>query len=322
MGIYIFGLVQDLLYAFAVQPKVQCSTRHQFPGRFAVTIALSVKINDGVVLATDSASTVIGLNAQGGGQGVVNVYNNANKAFNLLKGSPIGAVTWGAGAIGNASTSSLVKDFRNILKNGNAVHPDWKLDRANYTIEQVAVRLRQFIYEENYVGAFAALAPDKKPPLGFIVAGYSSNAPLADEYGIVIDQGNCGPPYPLRKSEDSGIFWAGMGEPLNRLILGYGTALPQVLQQNLGVPPNQVPAAIEVVKQALSVPLAISAMPLQDAIDLAEFLVDLTAKYSRFAPGAPVVGGPIEIAAISKHENFKWVKRKYYFDQALTPEET
>jgi hypothetical protein len=283
-----------------------------------LTIAISVKINDGVVLATDSASTVIGSTEQGIG-GVINVYNNANKAFNLLKGSPIGAVTWGAGAIGNASVSSLVKDFRNLLKHGIDA---WKLNKATYTIEQVAIKLRKFIYEDNYVNAFAALPPDKKPPLGFIVAGYSANAPLADEYGIVIEQGNCGPPYPLRKSDESGIFWAGMGEPLNRLVLGFGTALPQVLQQNLGVPPNQIPAAMKVLQQSLGVPLAISGMPLQDAIDLAEFLADVAAKFSRFAPGAPIVGGPIEVAAISKHEGFKWVKRKFYFDRNLTPEET
>jgi hypothetical protein len=284
-----------------------------------LTIAISVKINDGVVLATDSASTVTGMIPGGVPGGVINVYNNANKAFNLHKGSPIGAVTWGAGAIGNASLSSLVKDFRELLKGGNE---DWKLDKANYTIEQVAIRLRKFIYEDNYVNAFAALTPDKKPPLGFIVAGYSANASLADEYVIAIEQGNCGPPRAIRRSDESGMFWAGMGEPLNRLILGFGTALPQVLQQNLGVPLNQIPAAMQVLQQSLSVPLAISGMPLQDAIDLAELLADVAAKYSRFAPGAPVVGGPIEIAAISKHEGFKWVKRKFYFDPNLTPVET
>jgi hypothetical protein len=284
-----------------------------------VTIAISVKINDGVVLATDSASTVIGVMPGGPtAPAVINVYNNANKAFNLLKGSPIGAVTWGAGGIGNASTSSLVKDFRNLLKDGPI---GYRLDTDNYTILEVATKLRRFIYEENYVNGFAALPPQQKPALGFVIAGYSANSPLADEYSIVIEQGNCGPPVQLRQTNETGIFWAGMGEPLSRLILGFGTGLPQVLQQNLGVPGNEVQAAMRVIQGALQVPFAIAAMPLQDAIDLAEFLADVAAKFSRFAPGAPSVGGPIEIAAISKHEGFKWVKRKFYFDRNLTPEE-
>lgn len=285
-----------------------------------MTIALSVKINDGVVLATDSASTVMAMTPQG--PSVANVYDNANKAFNLLKGCPIGAVTWGAGGIGNASISSLVKDFRNLLKEGPEGPDGYRLDQGQYTIEEVAIKLRRFIYEQHYVNGFASLPADQKPGLGFIVAGYSAGAALADEYGIIVEQGNCGPPNQLRASAESGIFWAGMGESLNRLILGFGAGLPQVLQQNLGVPVNQIPAAMQVIQQALGAQLAISAMPLKDAIDLAEFLADVAIKFSKFSPGANVVGGPIEIAAISKHEGFKWVRRKFYFDRNLTPDET
>ena len=59
------------------------------------------------------------------------------------------------------------------------------------------------------------------------------------------------------------------------------------------------------------------AMPIKDAIDLAEFLVDLTEKFVRFSPGAQTVGGPIEIAAITEHEGFKWIKRKHYYDKSF-----
>jgi hypothetical protein len=60
-------------------------------------------------------------------------------------------------------------------------------------------------------------------------------------------------------------------------------------------------------------------MPIQDAIDLGRFLVDAAINFSRFLPGPQVVGGPIEIAAITKHEGFKWIERKYYFDDKLNP---
>jgi len=33
------------------------------------------------------------------------------------------------------------------------------------------------------------------------------------------------------------------------------------------------------------------------------------------------VGGPIEIAAISTHEGFRWVKKKFYFSREMNPEE-
>jgi hypothetical protein len=74
-----------------------------------MAIAISLKVNDGLVLAADSASTIIGYTEEGDPTNVVNVYNNANKIANLRKGLPIGVVTWGSGSIGPASISTLIK---------------------------------------------------------------------------------------------------------------------------------------------------------------------------------------------------------------------
>jgi hypothetical protein len=60
-------------------------------------------------------------------------------------------------------------------------------------------------------------------------------------------------------------------------------------------------------------------MPIADAIDLAEYLVEVTIGFVRFCPGNPTVGGPIEVAAVTRHEGFKWVKRKHYYDVKLNP---
>jgi hypothetical protein len=52
-------------------------------------------------------------------------------------------------------------------------------------------------------------------------------------------------------------------------------------------------------------------MPIQDAVDLARFLVETTIGFVRFAVFMPKsVGGAVEIAAITKHEGFRWVQRK------------
>jgi hypothetical protein len=61
-------------------------------------------------------------------------------------------------------------------------------------------------------------------------------------------------------------------------------------------------------------------VPIQDAIDLAEYLVNATSAFAKFRRGAATVGGPVESAAITKHEGFKWVKRKHYFNSDLNPE--
>jgi hypothetical protein len=153
------------------------------------------------------------------------------------------------------------------------------------------------------------------------VAGYSANAPMADEFQIDIKEGACSGPRPVRNRDQVGMTWGGNAEALNRLIVGVSPALPIVLQNLFRLDPAQLPHVSNVIQQHLQLPIVLPAMPLQDAIDLADFLVDLTIKFSRFTPGAPTVGGPIEIAAISKHEGFRWIKRKYYFRRDLNPEE-
>ncbi len=282
-----------------------------------MTIAISLKVNDGIVLAADSASTLISRSAQGHAS-VLNVYNHANKIFNLKKGLPIGAITWGSGSIGPAAISTLAKDLRRRLAGDDAAHADWAINPNNYTIQGVADKLREFIFTELYVPAFRDWP--EKPDLGFTVAGYSSGETMAEEFRIEIVNGTCGPPQSLRNRADTGVAWSGEPEAISRLLLGFGTRLPVILEQNLGVPHDQIAPAIQVIQQALTAPLVMAAMPLQDAIELAEFLVDLTIKFSRFTPGPPTVGGPIEVAAISKHEGFKWIKRKHYFSRELNPE--
>jgi hypothetical protein len=74
-----------------------------------MTLALTIKVNDGIVLAADSATTFYQNGPQG--QVVINVYENANKVFHLHKALPIGIITWGGGSIGQSSIGTLIKDF-------------------------------------------------------------------------------------------------------------------------------------------------------------------------------------------------------------------
>jgi len=273
-----------------------------------------VKVNDGLVLAADSATTLIDQTTSS----VVNVYNNANKIFNLRKGLPIAAITWGAGSIGPASISTLAKDLRKRLAGEDPAHPDWTLNEQSYTIEEAATRLREFLYEELYVPTFAALS--QKPYLGLIVAGYSAGAALAEAYQVTMDDNGCNAPALLIPQDANGTVWNGMTEAVQRLVFGFGTGMPEALKQNLGVPEAQITPILDILRAALNVTLTSPAMPIQDAIEYAEFLVDVSIKWSRFSPGSPIVGGPVESAAISKHEGFKWIRRKHYYDSALNPE--
>lgn len=282
-----------------------------------MTIAISLKVNDGVVLAADSATTLFAKSIDGKDLGVANIYNNANKVFNLRKGLPIGAITWGSGSIGPASISTLMKDLRARFSSDSGKHAEWYVDASNYTVESVAGRVRQFFFDEMYKPAFKDWPT--KPPLGLIIAGYSADAAMAEEYMIAINGATCDGPTPLRTKLECGMTWNGEPEAVSRLVLGVSPQIQQVLHKHLGVPDQDTPRVTQVIQQHLQSQLVMPAMPIQDAIDLAVFLVDTTVQFSRFSPGPPTVGGPIEVATITKHEGFKWVQRKYYFQRALNP---
>lgn len=49
---------------------------------------------------------------------------------------------------------------------------------------------------------------------------------------------------------------------------------------------------------------------LQDAIDYAEFLIRTTSDYQRFANMIPTVGGDIDIALVTPYAGFKWIRAK------------
>jgi hypothetical protein len=285
-----------------------------------MTVAISIKVHDGLVLASDSAVTFTAPLVAGGGQTVVNVYNNANKVFNLHRGMGIGGMVWGSGSIGDASIASLAKDLRMRFEGRDPHHAAWEIDPADYCLRDVAEKTREFLFEERHQANYRKEKdPDKKPSLGFMVAGYSAGSDFAEEWLIEIDKGKCPAPALARPRKECGWLAYAAQEPIHRLLFGYAPGLAQVLRDRFNVPVGQVEQALNVIKGELETHVVLPPMPIQDVIDLAEFMVQLSSMYYRFRTGTQIVGGPVDIAAITKHEGFKWIKRKYYYSRDLNP---
>jgi hypothetical protein len=60
-------------------------------------------------------------------------------------------------------------------------------------------------------------------------------------------------------------------------------------------------------------------MPKAELAVFAEALVNVTSIQRKVTVGPETVGGPIDVAIISKHEGLIWVKRKHYFDAEYNP---
>jgi hypothetical protein len=52
---------------------------------------------------------------------------------------------------------------------------------------------------------------------------------------------------------------------------------------------------------------------------LAQELINLTSVKRKFSNGKETVGGPIDVAVISRIDGFVWVQRKHYFSAELNP---
>jgi len=63
----------------------------------------------------------------------------------------------------------------------------------------------------------------------------------------------------------------------------------------------------------------VNAMPKEELALTAEALVNLTAIKRRASADAETVGGPTDVAVISKGDGFIWIKRKHYFRSEINP---
>jgi hypothetical protein len=113
----------------------------------------------------------------------------------------------------------------------------------------------------------------------------------------------------VQGEQEFGIRWDGEYETLSRLIFGLGTRFEEAAAKS-GLSREQAADLRRKLAPELFELMFVEAMPIHDAIDLARFLVEATISFVRFSVARPkTVGGPIGIAAITKHEGFRWFQR-------------
>jgi hypothetical protein len=155
----------------------------------------------------------------------------------------------------------------------------------------------------------AGAGPDAQVAMLIRICGYSAGHPLPEIWDVGVSHTVNAPQITMLRGEDGyGINWAGEYEPLDRLILGIGTGFVEASNAS-GLALND-DKRTEIIGNGLYEHMALPAMPIQDAIDLARYLVEVTAGFVRFSlrKQPKTVGGAVETAAITKHEGFKWVQ--------------
>ena len=279
-----------------------------------MTVCVCVKVNECMVFAADSATTLE--SAPGAvhrdGEPIQQVYRHGNKVFQLHRQYPIMAMTAGMGNFGSASIAMLAKGFR------HKIGADGDAPLGNeYTMEEVAKQAHAYLIEDRY--SKLPDAGNDKHGFEFWIGGYSSSADLPELWKLSVAKGKIFEPTMVAGQTDAGIWPSGQPDPIYRLIYGFGFRLEGVLMSH-GVTPKTHAGLYQDIAPELYLPLAHPVMPIQDAIDLAHFLADMTKKVFRFRAVPEYVSGDIDIATVTKFERFRWINRKHYYPQNLNVE--
>jgi hypothetical protein len=147
---------------------------------------------------------------------------------------------------------------------------DDSLPTERMSVNDFGIRLGQF-----YLNKWNAKPQVQGEPTGFFVGGYDKDEPYGRLYEISI------PNNPSPKELHAGTFganWAG-----------------------------QIATASGLLGQA---PIPWQLLPLQDCIDVAILAVKTTAELQKFVTDIRGVGGPVDVAIITKSDGFRYIQFK------------
>lgn len=255
-----------------------------------MTICASVKVRDGLVLATDSMTQISVITPEGD-TGVAKTYSNARKLFQVGD-TPIGVMFHGIGNIGKRSIQGFMREFR---------------PSNSSNVKKVATELYAH-FKGPYDERFAELDIGSKPVLGFYIAGYSKNGEFAEEWEFRYPKDS--EPRVVREDKSFGASWRGVDLPFTRIYKGYDPRSFDLLLQQ-GVDPKTVKQLKQISKN-LESPVIYDGMPVQDAINFAVYILNTTIGLVEFEIGPPICGGPLQVATILPEHGFEWISRPNY----------
>ena len=276
---------------------------------------------------------------------VTHTWDGVTKLFLLQGGScPVAAVTAGLAKLNNRSMSSYANQFLTERGGPTPTEIPGIIPLPGFspikpvapTVAEVAQQFLEFMrqhYDTHYADS---KVPEsyRDGPL-FLVGGYSRADHLPSLYRLDVQDNSVKPVY---AAGNFGLAWGGQSDAVERLIRGYdselrasieeqlaqslnglrktmGEATASMLQQVIdkaGIPlPEGINTELPAVPE-VTIPwnryvsqIAYGNLPLQDAVDLASFLVGLQSGKSKFSTGVPTVGGRTHIGVVTKHEGFR-----------------
>ncbi len=256
-----------------------------------MTIAINITVPEGLVFAADSRQTYTNARSD-----VRVSSDNAQKLFQLTPRHA--AVTYGWAFLCNRSIYSHVQDFK------TTVAPDLKT-------EELAIALAKYLttqYKAHIEKEYDAPVDEKNYALALLVGGYD----VGDKEGKVYEIYVPGEEAHLVQTTDNrvGAAWRGHTLVIGRLLKGFDPRLREMEGVEEKIAKTMESSPLDYLIDYWS-------MTLQDAIDLATFLVHTTIQMQRFSDGVRMApgmsancGGVIEVAVLDSENGFGWIQHK------------
>ena len=263
-------------------------------------------------------------------QVVTDAWGGVTKMFRLCSdANPVAGVTSGLAQLGRRNIFAIASEFARI-----------RPDAPYATVDAVVnafVRYMGAIYDQHYAGS--ELPPALRDDVEFLVGGFGPNDHFPSLYRVnLVNQPGQQIRKVYGEGEGfggrTGISWAGQSDGVERLLFGYDQpvrtmvereiaagvdrlhksmsgAVVRILAETLAALKTALPEGVntelppkEELKlewDSLRLSIDFANLPLQDAVDLVAYLVNLQSGKSKFVRGVPTVGGRTHIGIIDKN---------------------
>lgn len=170
-------------------------------------------------------------------------------------------------------------------------------------VVDIARSLGQFYLTQwNTIGT----SPDAEPII-FLVAGFDKDEPYGRVFQVSV-------PTAIEPEEywpnDFGVRYTGDWVLADGIINGIDPRALNLAKEELSLWDNQVKRLKERWAKELAPNIPYRFLPLQDCVDLATFLVTMTAVVQSWTVGGRSVGGPVDVATITRTQGFQAIRQK------------
>ena len=300
-----------------------------------MTAEIAVMNQEAVALAADSAVTIV----DGENEEVTKIFTSANKLFALSQYHPVGIMIYGNTRLGEVPWETVIKLYRDHLgTEGRETIEDYTLDFIRF----IDVQASKFRIDQEGVRwprsgiVIAGFGESEIYPaiVSVEVLGFRGQLMYRQEKPSIAIEGIEALILPYAQKEVVQGFMNGV-EPSykSKLLEIFEIILSRLLAETLRETDRDVSRALEYAMVTLHKELdsieweeyaepvlgTIADMPKSELPAVAEALVGLQSLKRKVSEEHETVGGPIDVALISKGDGFIWIKRKHYFDPAINP---